>query len=433
MSGGTESLRLMKFIVLFGVIALVILCFALGSAGHTDSKPFERWANAYWVWQGEAPARSEYKPNLLYVQIQGIQWLKLPDAGAYIIVNRISPETDLSDELVTHIAQSYQTLLSDAGEGRHIKGLQIDYDCPTNRLKSYSRFLGALRKQLPPGTLLSITALLDWFTPGGNVDSVIAVVDEFVPQFYDVSTRKSSGIGERIDPVKWAPIFNGLKTPYKIGVSSFGRIARRRIASEGASVQYFRDASPLDFARPEYRRSSETTPAGEFVLRYEVTATPSAPGLLRGDAVEITFPTEASVRRAYDAVRQFGGFCSGAIFFRWPTESEALALKAEEVERILRGGSLTSQPELELRDGYCIERRCTDLYLKLGRDFAARDRVIEIAARGSMDLFIPGGPLRTMAVRNRILISVPAYSGVPSIYLGRAMSKTALQFEVSNP
>ena len=75
-------------------------------------------------------------------------------------------------------------------------------------------------------------------------------MDEFVPQFYDAGPeRAASGIAEVIDAEKWAPIFNALGTPYRIGISSFGRVARRRANSSGVEqVMYFRDARPFDFA-----------------------------------------------------------------------------------------------------------------------------------------------------------------------------------------
>ena len=74
-----------------------------------------------------------------------------------------------------------------AQAGQHLVGLQIDHDCPTYSLTEYARFLQGLRAALPPEDLLSITALLDWFREGTALTDVVAQVDEFVPQFYDVS------------------------------------------------------------------------------------------------------------------------------------------------------------------------------------------------------------------------------------------------------
>ena len=45
--------------------------------------------------------------------------------------------------------------------GVTIAGIQIDYDCPTQSLPAYGRFLTALQTELP-GTALSITALPTW-------------------------------------------------------------------------------------------------------------------------------------------------------------------------------------------------------------------------------------------------------------------------------
>ncbi len=398
-------------------------------------QPTLKWQNAYWVWQGDAPLYVTDRLPLLYVQVQATRWpASLPEADEYVVVNRLEPTTELDDDLAARILQGYKALLISAGGRARITGLQIDYDCPTSRLKAYARFLKSIKTDLPHGKLLSITALLDWFKGDTAVDSALAVVDEFVPQFYDAAPdRNSFGIAEPIDARKWAPVFNAKNTPYKIGISTFGRIARRRISSDQPTVQYFRDASPLDFARQGFQRSVARTTAGEAVVRYEVTSNPHMSNVLSGDVVEVTFPTELSIRSAYEAVRQFGGYCDGALFFRWPTEGETLAFGPADVERILRGVPLPSKTELEVRDGSCLERRCSDLYLKLDAGVTTADRTIDIVVHDNLDLFVPGGPLQPVAFRNRIHVSVPAYSGLRSIYVGRAISTNTLEFEIGNP
>jgi hypothetical protein len=50
-----------------------------------------------------------------------------------------------------------------------------------------------------------------------------------------------------------------------------------------------------------------------------------------------------------------------------------------------------------------------------------------------MELFFPGGPLRPVAFGNQIMVNIPGYSGLTSVYVGRIISSAKLQFEVTRP
>ena len=420
-----------------GVLALAGLAFR--STNAIPSKTREPWKTGYWVWAGDAPASARFTPEILYVEAPATRWPRhLPRAEQYVIVQRIEPATPLTLVAAAAIAEHYRTLVADAGVGVHIAGLQIDYDCPTRSLESYGAFLKQVHQRLPAGSFLSITALLDWFGPRTEIVSALRWVDEFVPQFYDTAhERMSAGIAQPIDPSKWAPVFNSYRVPYRIGISSFGRIARRRVDASGrASVHYFRDVSPVAFAgRKALTRSITTTSAGELIVHYDILARiEDKPELQPGDVVDITFPTEASVRTAYEAARQFGDYCAGILAFRWPSRSETMTLAPDDVERIAAGESLSAATNLEVRHAECIERQCQDLYLDLGGHLLSADRAIGIRAAGPMDLFLPGGPLRPSTVHaNEILVRLPAYSGQGKVYLGRAISSSQVDFEVVQP
>ena len=399
------------------------------------------WKTGYWIWAGEPPADAKSKPDLLYVQVSGSLWPEdIPEASAFVVVRRLEVQTPLTPQMADALGRVYAEILQKGP--RSIVGLQIDYDCPTSRLEEYADFLEELHAALPPDTFLSITALLDWFRRGTRIRDVVDSVDEFVPQFYDAGpNRAASGIAQTIDVEKWAPLFNELGVPYRIGISSFGRIARRRGSAEGAErVMYFRDASPLAFAlRRDLDRSTEATTAGELVVHYQVDAADAARSglhseLASGDIVDVTFPTARSVRGAYSAVQRFGGYCAGALFFRWPNRSESLSFTADEISEILAGDTLSPSPELEARNGGCPSRRCTDLYLRLGSDPATPAQQVRIRAKGTVDLFLPEGPLRPQwSPAGELFVSLPAHSGLRSVYLGRAFSQDPIQFEVVVP
>ena len=424
------------------MVTLALVVFLLGLAlgitpRNSPVKAPQPWKTGFWIWAGSTPATAELRASVLYVQILGNHWPRgLPAADEYFVVRRLDPNANLTRALAAEIVEHYARLVSDAGARARVAGLQIDYDCPTKRLEDYGEFLTWIRQDLSPNAKLSITALLDWFGPHTSIQQTLAPVDEFVPQFYDVgATRSSAGIAEPVNSAKWAPILNSLKTPYRIGISSFGRIARRREESSGRTqVHYFRDRTPLDFAAsPAFRRSSTTTGAGELVVQYDVNAEAEMDELRPGDRVEITFPTEASVRAAYDAAAKFGGYCSGVIFFRWPNASETLPMAPDQVNLILRGKTLTSEVTLETREGNCKERKCIDLHVSFGGKTGSdpQDRLLDIRASGPMDLFLPDPPLHFVTSGMRqIRVRVPGYSGLSSAYLGRAFSDEGLNFEI---
>lgn len=70
--------------------------------------------------------------------------------------------------------------------GNRLEGLQIDFDAATPGLAHYRAFLEQVRHELPPGTRLSITGLLDWSANGDPAElaRLAGLVDEVVIQTY---------------------------------------------------------------------------------------------------------------------------------------------------------------------------------------------------------------------------------------------------------
>ena len=427
----------MKLKLLVGLCCVAVFAgFAFHSSRMGPMKAKEAWKTGYWIWAGEPPVTAGFEPEILYVDAPGSRWPRdLPEAAEYVIVRRMESSALLNDETASALAADYKAVIEDAGDRVTITGLQIDYDSPTNKLDAYARFLRRVREKLPPNHRLSITALLDWFTPHTDVRNALKWVDEYVPQFYDSRpVREAAGIAEPVDPVKWGRVFDSYQTPYRIGIASFGRIARRRTDPSGRTeVRYFRDAGPLDFMGRQFIGSTGTTKAGEFVVHYEVTGEAGPPGkleVLAGDTVDITFPTEASVRAAYDAAHHFGSYCAGVLFFRWPNRNESLTLPPDDVLQIISGRAVT-KPALEVRTPPCLERPCADLYLDLGSGLHPGSRTLGIHATGPLELFFPAGPLQPKPVGpDRIAVEIPAYAGFGKVYLGRTISRSPVQFEV---
>ena len=171
-----------------------------------------------------------------------------------------------------------------------------------------------MRKVLAPGTQISITALLDWFRDGTSIGDVLAEVDEFVPQFYDVQDR--TVIAARFTAAKWGPILNRYQKRYRIGISTFGRA---RIVRGDTTI--IGDIKPLDFGvNPAFTLQSSRSDAGELRLRYEASRqtrigyTDFAPG----ESIEFVLATPESIGTAIAEAKRMGDYCAGILFFRWP-------------------------------------------------------------------------------------------------------------------
>jgi Protein of unknown function (DUF3142) len=101
--------------------------------------------------------------------------------------------------------------------GNRVAGIQIDFDAATRGLGDYAKFLRDLKSQLPSGTRLSITGLLDWSSQGDVTDlnALAGVVDEVVLQSYQ-------GRATIPDYQPYLASLSRLDMPYKIGLVQNG-------------------------------------------------------------------------------------------------------------------------------------------------------------------------------------------------------------------
>jgi hypothetical protein len=338
--------------------------------------------------------------------------------------------------LVAPLTKAYrQAQVAAARAGQGVVGLQLDVDCPTRSLATYADFLTSLRRQLPSGTRLSVTALLDWFGKGTEVHRVLAAVDDYVPQFYDVALDgPGSEIAHPIEVRRWAAIFNGYGTRYRIGISAFGRVQRVRSRANGAPARdAFRDARVLDLWSARFRLVQTTTNgAAERVLSWDVLQG-RPPALEAGDRVEAILPTPESVRSAYEAAHAFGGLCAGVIFFRWPGPGETLLMTPDEIAESLRRDSNVAPPRLETSDGGCTGRSCADLRVRLHDRFPTRPTEFRITASTDVEYLLAAGEgvtLRQLGPR-QIAVAIPAYVGQSDVPLGRAFARQPGRYAIA--
>jgi hypothetical protein len=464
--------------LLFRIVILLLVGAVAAGHGRTAAsrQPQATWQTGYWLWQMAgypAPAPTG-KVDLLYVQVGEFfadsswtrkrssvwsprlankdidaklanipEWPRhLPKADSYIAVWRNTSATTPGAGLVDQLIERYQHVKRQAAQaGQRLIGLQIDHDCPTADLDTYAHFLKALRTALPQEDLISITALLDWFRSGTQIAHVLQWVNEHIPQFYDIETSSaetnSAAIAAVLDPKKWAPIFNAYGRPYRIGIATFGRIAWLRPESHQSIMgRFFRDLSPFDVTGQRGLRKiiEQRHNNGELVLRYEATQDVPLAGHLvgAGDVIEIVLPSQESVRSVYQAAHALGGFCTGVVFFRWPQEEESLVLTPREVENLLaEKGSILLPHQLEAKDGDCAVVGCTDLFLLLGNRYPRQPLSLQITTSSPIEYILPAERVQIRAQGPQTLtVQLPAYAGIPKLYLGRVMTRDQAYFKL---
>ncbi|HVW83371.1 MAG TPA: DUF3142 domain-containing protein [Bryobacteraceae bacterium] len=346
--------------------------------------------------------------------------------------------------VVSMLAERFAELQARA-RARHLNvaGVQLDIDSPTSALPQYAAFLREVRKGLPDGWRLSITALLDWFRSGTSVGDVIRETDEFVPQFYDIDAatwNNSAAVAARIDAARWRPVFNRFGKRFRIGISTFGR-ARfvPRDFSSGARLSglaSYRDLTPLDIAlNPAFRLRTERNPANELVLNYEATRKLRIgyTDLNPGDVIQFILATPEAVRDAVAGARRIGGNLTGVVFFRWPQARELLAMQPDEALMAAGLAPVKVQKENQVYtvDGRCAAVACVDVYLESSAPFSSNPLHCRIHTSTELEYFLPREhmPVRMIAP-SELEVSLPPYCARGRLYLGRAVTARKTEFTV---
>ncbi len=105
-----------------------------------------------------------------------------------------------------------------------MRELQIDWDVGTRRLDQYARWLTGLRDDLPSGTRLTCTGLLDWLD-SRDLGRLMAAVDCLIPQFYNTRVPTDPLSATRLvgggDLTKAIRRLEACRRPYRIGLPIF--------------------------------------------------------------------------------------------------------------------------------------------------------------------------------------------------------------------
>ena len=175
---------------LLGAVAALALCTSARSEDVVDAKDYR----SFWLWAGVRPQPVLDGAERVYL-LQGEVTARDPgqllsrrpslphvrNAEVWLVVRA---ETLACSPAVHN--QIMRELERWRAAGNRVAGLQVDFDARTRRLENYAAFLHALRGELPHGTRLGITGLLDWSANGDphGLDALAGIVDEMVLQIY---------------------------------------------------------------------------------------------------------------------------------------------------------------------------------------------------------------------------------------------------------
>ena len=99
-------------------------------------------------------------------------------------------------------------------------GVEIDYDCPTFKLATYTQFLASLRQRLASPIKLSITALPTWMN-GQGLDRLAAPLDELVLQVHAVDDPHR-GLFDPAQAEAWVQRFaRRIDRPFRVALPAY--------------------------------------------------------------------------------------------------------------------------------------------------------------------------------------------------------------------
>jgi hypothetical protein len=207
------------------LLALVALLFLSAcdqaEQGRVDAGNYD----AFWLWAGVEPQLVLDRAKTIYILAAEI---KGGPEGRYVDLRPSVPRVKHAQVWIVYRVETLEwdanvlprirrDLESWKGKGNRIAGIQMDFDAATRGLPNYAAFLKQLRAELPPGTGLSVTGLLDWSSGGDSpaLNALAGTVDEVVLQTYQ---------GRHTIPGYQAYLrqLEQVKLPFKIGLVQQG-------------------------------------------------------------------------------------------------------------------------------------------------------------------------------------------------------------------
>ena len=189
--------------------------------GRVDAHAYD----TFWQWAGVEPQLVLDKAKTIYILAAEI---KGGPEGRYVDLRPAVPRVKHAQVWIVY---RVETLAWDANvlprirrdierwkaKGNRIAGIQIDFDAATRGLPGYAAFLKRLRAELPKGTGLSVTGLLDWSSGGDSpaLNALAGTGDEVVPQTHQ-GRQTIAGYQAYLRQLE------RVKLPFKIGLVQNG-------------------------------------------------------------------------------------------------------------------------------------------------------------------------------------------------------------------
>ncbi len=264
-----------------------------------------------------------------------------------------------TDALISGISDGVEKTASLVkGHGLAISGIQFDFDCPTRLLSKYASLLGSVRSELVKRKLLttgqsfSSTALQTWLKSPQYAE-LAKVTDFLAPQFYESRTGRTV---ESVAPIadvdglgKGLALAEQNGTPFFAGIAAYGHALLYN--SDGKLSGVYHGLQPSEALRHpslEYRSvtpltdqgkpANKTDFAGEDLLKVAaVEGDLNERG--KGDTIAYLIPSAEMLKEQIDAVRAARAtHCRGIILYRFPSESDEMALPLSTDALVMRGG-----------------------------------------------------------------------------------------------
>jgi len=245
--------------------------------------------------------------------------------------------------LAAAIADTYGIDLERANRNRaKVMGVQLDFDVPTRLLPKYADLLKSLRSSLPPDTNVSITGLPSWIE-SNDLESVLKVVDFWIPQFYGgeipATADRKIAISSAVDVARNVARVRQLGRPFYAGISAYGYAIL--YGKDGSLIEVRGNIDPKLAEQDsdlELVEHSTFPNSDEGRLVYRVRGEHVFRGLTvrTGESLVFDIPTVASLKAAARAVRENAGEqLLGICIFRLPSDFDKTNLSIDEVSSAL--------------------------------------------------------------------------------------------------
>lgn len=351
----------------------LILLLVLALVGCRAAKPLPRHV-AYWTWGDHLSVSESNRGHLRALDCQnlfvhagtisfdGDQYTMTlpctidaaPEQPVDLVLNFDSGAIRHFEEVEpASVAQAIATMFADRKRqatqvGAKVRGLQVDFDCPTRLLGRYAQMAKELRRLIGKDRL-SITGLATWLD-SNELGDLLKEVDFWCPQFYEGAMPK------QVD--EWVPVGNlstleastkkleRWGTPYYVGIPAYGQSL---IYGPGGKLEGSR-RMPLGQAvqTPSLEFTDRRLKENEWRIEF-VGSAKLAPDSGKGHRLVYRMPTAQRVKQFSDSVRAHAGpHCLGVAIFRLPLgPDDTDAVDLQSIRLAMEGKP--NPPRLELQ------------------------------------------------------------------------------------